>query len=146
MAATNINVVVVSGNLTADPDLRETSNGTSVCELRLANNVPIKKDGKWESKPNYFQVNCWGAQGENCAKYLEKGSPITVDGRLEWQMWEGKEGKTNSRVVIVADNIQFGRKVERKGSGTSKSDPPADEPPKADGEQKEIKSEDDIPF
>lgn len=130
MTASNINVCVVSGNLTQEPDLRETGTGHSVCELRLANNVPVKKDGNWDTKANFFQVNVWGKQGENCAKYLEKGSPITVQGRLEWQMWEGKEpGKTNSRVVIVADNIQFGRKAEpNKGSGSSKSDPPAADP------------------
>ena len=135
MAATNINRVIVSGNLTSDPDLRNTSTGHTVCELRLANNVPVKKDGKWDTKANFFQVNAWGGQGENCAKYLEKGSPITVDGRLEWQMWE-KEGKTNSRVVIVADNIQFGYKNRdsNKGSGSSKGD--SDTP----------KKEDDIPF
>lgn len=108
MAANNINRVVVSGNLSADPDLRETGVGTPVCELRLANNVPIRKEGKWDSKVNFFQVNAWGGLGENCAKWLKKGSPLTVDGRLDWQMWESKEGKTNSRVVIVADSVQFG--------------------------------------
>lgn len=133
MAATNINVVVVSGNLTADPDLRETSNGTSVCELRLANNVPMKKDGEWTSKANFFQVNSWGGQGENAAKYLEKGSAITVQGRLDWQMWEGKDGKTNSRVVIVADNIQFGAKKD--GSKPTKAPAKNEAPKDDDGEE-----------
>lgn len=123
MPATNINRVVVSGNLTADPDLRETSTGHSVCELRMACNVPVKKDGNWESKPNYFQVNAWGGMGENVAKYLKKGSPIMVDGRLEWQMWPDKDNpeKKNSRIVIVAENIQFGRKPDdAKSQGDAK--------------------------
>lgn len=144
MPVTNINRVIVSGNLTADPDLRETGTGHSVCELRLANNVAVKRDGNWESKPNFFQVNCWGKQGENCAKFLEKGSPVTVDGRLEWQMWESEkngEKQTNSRVVIVAENVQFGYKPPKgQGSGSSK--------PK-EGEESEATvggDNEDIPF
>jgi single-strand DNA-binding protein len=121
MPATNINRVCVSGNLTADPDLRETSTGHSVCEMRMACNVPVKKDGNWESKANYFQVNAWGGMGENCAKYLEKGSPIMVDGRLEWQMWK-KDDQTNSRIVIVAENIQFGRKADGKSPTSEKAE------------------------
>lgn len=143
MAATNINVAVISGNLTHDPDLRNTSTGHSVCELRVANNVPVKKDGKWESKANFFQVNAWGALGENCAKHLEKGSPVFIQGRLEWQMWE-KEGKTNSRIVLVADNVQFGYKAPKAGSGSSKATP---EEEKAEAEEKsEGTDPEDIPF
>lgn len=105
--ASNINQVMITGNLTKDPELRETSSGTPVCELRVACNGSVKKDGQWESKPNYFQVNTWAGMAENCHKYLEKGSKIGVSGRLEWQMWEAKEGGTNSRVVIVAHQVEF---------------------------------------
>lgn len=107
MPATNANVVLMNGNLTKDPDLRETGGGTPICELRIATNSSFKKDGKWESKAHFFQINVWGGQGENCAKYLQKGSKITVVGRLEYQQWENKEGETNSRVVIVANQIEF---------------------------------------
>lgn len=107
MPANNVNTVVITGNLTREPELRETSNGRSVCELRVAVNTNFKSGDKWESKPNYFQVNTWGGLAENCNKYLQKGSPIAVSGRLEWQKWESKEGGLNSRVVIVADNVQF---------------------------------------
>ena len=107
MAASNINVVVVTGNLTRDPELRTLQSGTSVCKLRIAVNTRRKgQDGNWEDKPNYFDVTVWGAQGENCATYLSKGRPVAIDGRLEWREWEGEGGKRQA-VEIVADTVQF---------------------------------------
>src|SRR6185312_12578962 len=86
MAASNINRVIITGNLTSDPDLRSLPSGTSVCKLRVACNTRRKDNstGEWVDKPNYFDVTVWGAQGENCARYLSKGRPVAVDGRLEW--------------------------------------------------------------
>ena len=93
MAATNINRVVLTGNLTADPELRSLPSGTSVCKLRIACNTRRKgSSGEWEDKPNYFNVTVWGAQGENAARYLSKGRPVAIDGRLEWREWETQEG------------------------------------------------------
>ena len=78
MAATNINRVVLTGNLTADPELRSLASGNSVCKLRIACNTRRKNNatGTWEDKPNYFDVTVWGAQGENCARFLAKGRPV----------------------------------------------------------------------
>ena len=71
MAASNINRVLVTGNLTKDPELRSTPSGTSICKLRIAVNSRRKDaSGQWVDKPNYFDVTVWGAQGENCAQYL----------------------------------------------------------------------------
>ena len=74
----NINRVVLTGNLTADPELRPLPSGTSVGRLRLAVNTRRKngQTGEWEEKPNYFDVTVWGAQAENCAQYLAKGRPV----------------------------------------------------------------------
>src|SRR5882757_7529568 len=108
MAATNINRVVLTGNLTRDPELRTTPSGTSVCSLRVACNTRRKDaSGEWVDKPNYFDVTVWGAQGENCATYLAKGRPVAVDGRLEWREWEDKEGHKRQAVDVVADTVQF---------------------------------------
>ena len=76
MGASNINTVVVTGNLTRDPELRSTPNGTSVCKMRVAVNSRRKDgaSGEWVDKPNYFDVTVWGAQGENCANYLSKAA------------------------------------------------------------------------
>ena len=151
MAATNINRVVVSGNLTRDPELRSTPGGTSVCSLRIAVNSRRKDEsGNWVDKPNYFDVTVWGAQGENCAQYLAKGRPVAVDGRLDWREWEAKDGSKRQSVDIIADSVQFlGSREggENGGRFTPQSDVPADT---ADFTQAPVASgsstDDDIPF
>jgi single-strand DNA-binding protein len=132
MAATNINRVVMTGNLTRDPELRSTPSGTSVCSLRIACNTRRKDaSGEWVDKPNYFDVTVWGAQGENCATYLSKGRPVAIDGRLEWREWEDKDGNKRQSVDIIADSVQFlgSRDGGENGGGgrfTPQSDIPAD--------------------
>jgi single-strand DNA-binding protein len=122
MAATNINRVVLTGNLTADPELRSLPSGTSVCKLRVACNTR-KKDGstgEWTDKPNFFDVTVWGAQGENCSRYLSKGRPVAIDGRLEWREWETPEGHKRQAIDIIADSVQFlGGREEGAGGGQS---------------------------
>ena len=109
MAATNINRVVLTGNLTRDPELRSLPSGMSVCSLRIACNTRRKNNatGDWEDKPNYFDVTVWGAQGEDCARFLAKGRPVALDGRLEWREWQDKEGNNRQSVEIIADAVQF---------------------------------------
>jgi single-strand DNA-binding protein len=135
VAASNINRVILTGNLTFDPELRSLPSGTSVCKLRVAVNTRRKNNatGDWEDKPNYFDVTVWGAQGENAARYLSKGRPVAIDGRLEWSEWQDKEsGKNRSKVEIVADTVQFlgGRDDAQGGGGgggfTPRSDVPVD--------------------
>jgi len=106
--AENINRVTITGNLTRDPELRQTPNGTAVCTLGVAVNGRRKEGDQWVDKPNYFNVVVWGAQGQNCANYLSKGRPVAVDGRLDWRSWEAKDGSgTRSTIEIVADTVQF---------------------------------------
>ena len=131
MAATNINRVVLTGNLTRDPELRSTSGGTSVCSLRIATNTRRRDaNGEWGDKANYFDVTVWGAQGENCARFLAKGRPVAIDGRLEWREWETPEGHKRQAVDIIADSVQFlGSREDGGGGGngfTPRSDVPAD--------------------
>ncbi len=154
MAATNINRVVLTGNLTRDPELRSTPSGTSVCGLRIACNTRRKDaSGQWVDKPNYFDVTVWGAQGENCAQFLSKGRPVAIDGRLEWREWEAKDGSGKRQAIeIVADSVQFlGSRDSEGGAGngsrfTPQSDVPADT---ADFQAAPVgagQSDDDIPF
>ena len=104
----NINRVVMTGNLTRDPELRSLSSGMSVCSMRIASNTRRKDaSGEWVDKPNYFDVTVWGNQGENCARFLSKGRPCAIDGRLEWREWTDKEGNSRQSVDIVADTVQF---------------------------------------
>jgi single-strand DNA-binding protein len=130
VAASNINVVVITGNLTRDPELRSTPGGTSVCKLRVAVNSRRKEGQEWVDKPNYFDVTVWGAQGENCASYLSKGRPVAIEGRLDWREWEDKEGNKRQTVEIIANSVQFlGSRDGGGGNGngfTPRSDTPAD--------------------
>jgi single-strand DNA-binding protein len=135
MAASNINVVVLTGNLTRDPELRSLPSGTSVCDMRIAVNTRRKNGatGEWEDKPNYFDVKVWGAQGENCQRFLSKGRPVAVQGRLEWREWETQDGQKRQAVDIIAESVQFlGGRDEASGGGFtasvgSRSDVPVDE-------------------
>jgi single-strand DNA-binding protein len=156
VAATNINRVVLTGNLTRDPELRSTASGMSVCSLRVASNTRRKNQatGEWEDKPNFFDVTVWGAQGENCARFLTKGRPVAIDGRLEWREWETPEGHKRQAVDIIADAVQFlgGRDDAGPSNGgfTPRSDVPVDaadfQPAGAASRTGGGPSEDDIPF
>src|SRR5690554_6914878 len=126
MAATNINRVVMTGNLTRDPELRSLPSGMSVCSLRIACNTRRKgPSGEWEDKPNYFDVTVWGAQGENCARYLSKGRAVAIDGRLEWREYETRDGQRRQAVDIIADSVQFLGGRDDAGAGNGFSGGPA---------------------
>ena len=151
MAATNVNVVVVTGNLTRDPELRSLPSGTSVCELRIAVNSRRKdQSGNWVDKPNYFDVTVWGAQGENCATYLSKGRPVAIEGRLDWREWETQEGQKRQAVQIIANSVQFlGSRDGAESNGgrfQAQSDVPADTSDFDSAPAAVGASDDDIPF
>jgi single-strand DNA-binding protein len=157
LAASNINSVVVTGNLTRDPELRHLNSGTAVCKLRIAVNTRRKEGTEWVDKPNYFDVTVWGAQGENCATYLSKGRPVAVQGRLEWREWEAQDGGKRQSVEIIAESVQFLGSRDGSGNGggggggfaAPQSDVPADTSD-FEGETAGVGagggSDDDIPF
>lgn len=153
----NINRVVLTGNLTRDPELRSTPNGLSICKLGVACNTRRKNSstGQWEEKPNFFRVTVFGAQGDNCAQYLRKGRAVAIDGRLEWSEYE-VEGQKRQSVDIIAENVQFLGSRDDAGSGNgngfssgvrpAESDVPIDT---GDFEAAPVAAgaaEDDIPF
>ena len=157
MAATNINRVILTGNLTRDPELRSTQGGTSVCSLRLAVNTRRRSAaGEWEDKPNFFDITVWGAQGENCNRFLSKGRPVAVDGRLEWREFTDKQGNNRQTIDVIADSVQFlGGRDEGQSNGnadgfTPRSDIPADTSDfagaPAGGGRDNSPPDDDIPF
>ncbi len=120
----NINRVVLTGNLTRDPELSATGNGLSICKLGIAVNTRRKDSstGNWEEKPNFFRVTVFGRQAESCHQYLKKGRPVAIDGRLEWSQWE-RDGQKRESVDIIADSVQFlgGRDDAGNGNGFSSS-------------------------
>jgi single-strand DNA-binding protein len=126
MAGTNINRVIITGNLTRDPELRTLSgSGTSVCSMRIACNGRRRNNetNQWEDQPNYFDVTVWGAQGENCSRFLTKGRPVAVDGRLRWREWTSDNGDKRQAVDIIAESVQFlgGRDDAGAGNGNGYS-------------------------
>ncbi len=105
--ARSFNQVVLMGNLTRDPELRNTPTGQSVCNFSLALNRSYKSaDGEWQEATDFIDVVAWGALGERVAQYLTKGRPALVSGRLQSRSWE-QEGAKRSKVEVVAQDVTF---------------------------------------
>ncbi len=100
-----MNSITIIGNLTKAPELRSTTDGTSVCGFTVAVNRPKTKNNQ-EPGADFFNVNAWRALGENCAKYLEKGRKVAVVGRVSLRTWE-KDGKHGASLEILAENVEF---------------------------------------
>ena len=121
------------GNLTRDPELRYTASGAAVASFGLAVNRKFKQGEEWKEEVCFVDITVWAKQAENCTEYLHKGSPVFIEGRLNYQTWEGDGGQKRSKLEVVANNIQF---LPRAGEA---------KPPSGDsGGQAQDK--DDIPF
>ena len=100
-----MNKLTIIGNLTKDPELRSTQDGTQVCGFSVAVNRPKKKDGS-ESGADYFNVSAWRNLGTNCNTFLKKGNKVCVIGRITLRQWE-KEGKHGASLEVTADEVEF---------------------------------------
>lgn len=105
----SINRVVISGNLTRDPELRSTGGGTSVLRLGVAVNDRRKNQqtGEWEDYPNFIDVAVFGARGEALSRFLSKGSKVAIEGKLRWRQWETPQGDKRSAIEVIADEVEF---------------------------------------
>lgn len=105
----NLNKVFLIGNLTRDPELRVTPKGTSICAFSLAINRKFRDEaGGDREEVTYVDVEAWGKAGETISKYVTKGRPLFVEGRLRLDQWEDKQTKEKrSRMKVVLDNFQF---------------------------------------
>lgn len=105
--ARSFNQVILMGNLTRDPELRQTPNGQNVCSFSLALNRSYKAaDGSWTEATDYIDVVAWGPLGERVSQYLTKGRPCLVNGRLQSRSWE-QDGQKRSKVEVVAQDVTF---------------------------------------
>jgi single-strand DNA-binding protein len=105
--ARSFNQVILMGNLTRDPELRQTPNGSNVCSFSLALNRSYKgSDGNWQEATDFIDVVAWGPLGERVAQYLTKGRPCLVNGRLQSRSWE-QDGQKRSKVEVVAQDVTF---------------------------------------
>jgi single-strand DNA-binding protein len=155
--ARSINQVVLMGNLTRDPDLRQTPNGQNVCSFSLALNRSYKdQSGEWKDATDYVDIVAWGPLGERVAQYLSKGRRCFVQGRLQSRSWE-QDGQKRNKLEVLANDVTFldsrGAAGDSDGSsaeeiGESTKSTPAKK--KADVVVEDIGDEpinlDDIPF
>jgi single-strand DNA-binding protein len=135
-----LNKVFLIGNLTRDPELRVTPKGTSICQFGIAVNRQFKDEsGATRDETTFVDIEAWGKQGELVAKYLSKGSPAMVEGRLKLDQWEDKtSGQKRSKIKVVLDNVQF---LSSRGAGgggaahggSEEGEPPAGPTPPAGG-------------
>ena len=134
-----LNKFMGSGNLGADPELRTTTSGTSVCEFRLAINESWfdKASNERKERTEWIRVIVWGKSGENCAKYLSKGSKAFVEGRIQTREWQDKDGNKRYTTEIVANSVQF---LSTKGSAGGGSHAPSG------GGGSQQFNDDEIPF
>lgn len=125
----NFNRVILMGNLTRDPELRYTPNGTAVANLGLAINRKWKADDQLKEETDFFDIVVFGKQAENCGEYLSKGRPVLVEGRLQQRRWETDDGQKRSKVEVVANNVQFlgGRPSEGSKGKTGDDTPEFDD-------------------
>ena len=142
--AGNLNKVFLMGNLTRDPELRHTAQGSSVTNFSVAVNRAYKgNDGELKKEVSYFNIVVWGKMGENCAKYLIKGRPVLVEGRLQNRSWDAEDGTKRYATDIVADGVQFLGSASSGDSGGGNQDNggnPADDGNYAGGD------DDTVPF
>tara|TARA_B100000686_G_C16642945_1_gene891187 strand:- start:133 stop:531 length:399 start_codon:yes stop_codon:yes gene_type:complete len=130
----SLNKVFLMGNLTRDPELRFTSNGSAVAGFGMAINRRYKQGDEWKEEVCFVDITVWGKQAENCAEYLSKGRPVFVEGYLKLNSWETDAGEKRNKLEVVALTVQFlgrpGGREDSSGSDTSSG----------------MVSKDDIPF
>ena len=130
-----MNSVHLIGNLTRDPERRNTNGDTTVVGLRLAvNGRRRNKAGDWVNKPGYFDVTVFGQQADVAMEYLAKGRKVAVSGRLDFQQWKAEDGSTRSKVEIIASEVEFLTPAKRGGDDTSGPAVQAAPETSADGE------------
>lgn len=131
----NLNLVLLTGRVTMDPDLRYTPKGTAVLQFRVAVNrrYPDRATGEWKEATSYFTVITWSQQAERLGERMKKGSAVMIEGDLRSRSWEDKEGRKHSVVEVQARRVQLldrftddNRPAGRSSSGESGGAPPDD--------------------
>ena len=143
-----LNKVFLIGNLTRDPELRTTPKGTAICSFGLAVNRQYRDEsGTAKDETTFVDIEAWGKHGELVAKYLTKGKPCMVEGRLRFDEWQDKtSGQKRSKLKVVLDNVQFlGGKTDGEPARVSEQAAPNERPAQAT-QQATQEQQDDVPF
>jgi single-strand DNA-binding protein len=112
------NKIILIGNLTRDPEMRYTPQGTSVCNFGIAVNRKYKQAEEMKEEVLFINVVVFGKQADTCGQYLNKGSSVLVEGSLKENRWETDEGQKRSRHEVVAQSVRFLSKRQSAGGGT----------------------------
>ena len=137
----SFNRVMLMGNLTRNPELRYTPSGTAVTDLGLAVNESFKnKAGETVEQTCFVEVVVWGRQAETSSEFLKKGSPVFVEGRLQFEQWESQEGEKRSKIRVRGERVQFLSSNGNLESNSSSPSHPGNEISSQDT------SDDDVPF
>jgi len=121
----SINRVIISGNLTRDPELRSTASGLPVLGFGVAVNDRRKNQqtGEWEDYPNFIDCTVFGARAESLSRFLSKGAKVAIEGKLRWSQWE-REGQKRSKIEVIVDELEF-MTSRGDGAGTGQASPAA---------------------
>ena len=118
----NLNSVLIEGNLVRDPEYRTTASGSGVCKFTVASNRYYKKVDGFEKEVGFFDVEVWGKPGEKANEIARKGRGVRVVGRLKQDRWQGNDGKSMSRVVIVADHVEYRAETKNNSAEAEEED------------------------
>lgn len=148
----SFNKITVVGNLGKDPELRYTPQGNAVCNFSVATNEKRRdKGGDLQDVTTWFRITLWGKQAENASKYLTKGSPIYVEGRLRVEEWSDRDGKTRYTLDVQATDMQFignSRNDDFSGGSSQDDDEPSGTTASSSSSAGSFSgpTDDDIPF
>lgn len=122
----SINRVIISGNLTRDPELRSTASGLPVLGFGVAVNDRRKNQqtGDWEDYPNFIDCTMFGARAESLSRFLSKGTKVSIEGKLRWSQWE-REGQKRSKIEVIVDELEFMSSRNDSASASSGNYTPA---------------------
>jgi single-strand DNA-binding protein len=142
----SFNKITIVGNLGKDPELRYTPQGNAVCNISVATNEKRRdKSGDLQDSTTWFRITLWGKQAENASKFLTKGSPIYIEGRLRVEEWSDRDGKNRYTLEVQATDMQFlGGSRTDDFSGSPHED--LSEPVSGGGDFAPANNDDDIPF
>ncbi|UCF13217.1 MAG: single-stranded DNA-binding protein [Thermoplasmatales archaeon] len=135
--ANDLNRIILIGNLTRDPELKNTQSGSSVCNFSIANNRSYTQNGEKKEYTSFFNCVVWGKLGETINQYCKKGQRIGLEGKLQQRSWDDQNGNKRTTVEIVVENIQF--LTPRKNDDSEQVQPETDI-------QSNYFSDEDIPF
>jgi len=124
----NLNSLLIEGNLVRDPELSYTPKGTAVCNFAVASNRFFKQDQEMQKEVSFFDVTTWARLAEVCGEYLKKGRGVRVVGRLKQDRWTDPDGKTHSRVFVIAEHVEFKPQLKNKNGEEGKEEEKPDLP------------------